>query len=116
MKPNNLRVDNTVIVKSDHTSKALTPYQPNPMTIIKKKGSMITATDTGQQTTRNSSFFKKIPKPTTKPTLNLLNYSSSEDESLTHATTPPKPKNNQVIHINIERSGRTRQPPKKFDY
>ena len=44
VKPNDLRVGDTVIVKSDNTSKALIPYQPNPMTIIKKKGSMITAT------------------------------------------------------------------------
>ena len=58
VKPNDLRVGDTVIVKSDNTSKALTPYQPNPMTIIKKKGSMITATHKGSQTTRNSSFFK----------------------------------------------------------
>ena len=65
VKPNDLRVGDTVIVKSNNTSKALTPYQPNPMTIIKKKGSMITATHKGSQTTRNSSFFKKIPKPTT---------------------------------------------------
>ena len=47
VKPSDLRVGDTVIVKSDHTSKALTPYQPNPMTIIKKKGSMITATHKG---------------------------------------------------------------------
>ena len=32
MKPNYLRVGDTVIVKRDHNSKALTPYQPNPMT------------------------------------------------------------------------------------
>ena len=74
VKPNDLRVGDTVIVKSDNTSKALTPYQPNPMTIIKKKGSMITATHKGSQTTRNSSFFKKIPKPTTNPAHNLLDY------------------------------------------
>ena len=36
VKPNDFRVGDTVIVKSDKTSKALTPYQPNPMTIIKK--------------------------------------------------------------------------------
>ena len=108
----------TVIVKSDHISKALTTYQPNPLTIMKKKGSMITATHKGNQTTRNSSFFKKIPKPTTNPTHNLLDYSSSEDESHTHATTPAKPKDNQAQHttLNFRRSGRTRQLSKRFDY
>ncbi|CAE1296729.1 unnamed protein product [Acanthosepion pharaonis] len=44
VKPNDLRVGDTVIIKNDHTSKALTPYQPNLMTVTKKKGSMITAT------------------------------------------------------------------------
>ena len=94
VKPNDLRVGDTVIVKSDNTPKALTPYQPNPMTIIKKKGSMITATHKGSQTTRNSSFFKKIPKPTTNHAHNLLDYCSSEDESYTHTTTPPEYKDN----------------------
>ena len=118
VKHNDLWVGDTVIVKSDNTSKALTPYQPNPMTIIKKKGSMITATHKGNQTTRNSSFFKKIPKPTTNPTHNLLDYSSSEDESPTHSTTPPKPKENQAQHttLNLKHSGRTRRTPKRFDY
>ena len=43
---------------------------------------MITATHKGSQTTRNSSFFKKIPEPAH----NLLDYPSSEDESYTHTT------------------------------
>ena len=118
VKPNDLRVVDTVIVKSDHTSKALTPYQPNPMTIIKKKGSMITATHKGNQTTRNFSFFKKIPKPTTNPTHNLLDYSSPEDESYTHTITPPESKDNQAQHttLNLRSSGRTKRPPKRFDH
>ena len=118
VKPNDLRVGDTVIVKSDHTSKAFTPYQTNPITIIKKKGSMIPATHKGNQTTTNSSFFKKIPKPTTNPTHNLLDYSSFEDESYTHATTPPEPKDNQAQHtpLNLRRSGRTKRPPKRFDH
>ena len=118
VKPHDLRVGDIVIVKSDHASKALTPYRPNPMIIIKKKGSMITATYKDNQTTRNSSFFKKIPKPTTNPTHNLLDYSSSEDESYTHATTPPEPKDNLAQHttLNLRRSGRTKRPPKRFDH
>ena len=118
MKLNDLRVGDTVIIKSDHTSKDVIPYRPNPMTIIKKKGSMITATPKNNLTTRNSSFFKKIPKPTTNSTLNLLDYSSSEAESYTHATKPSKPKDNQAQHttLNLRCSGRTRRPPKRFDY
>ena len=57
---------------------------------------MITATHKGSQTTRNSSFFKKILKPTTNPAHNLLDYPSSEDESYTHTTTPPEYKDNQT--------------------
>ena len=118
VKPNDLRVGETVIVKSDNTSKALTPYQPNPMTIIKKKGSMITATHKGSQTTRNSSFLKKIPKPTANPAHNVLDYPSSEDESYTHTTTSPEYKDNQTHHttLNLRRSSRTKRPPKRFDH
>ena len=113
VKPNDLRVGDTVIVKSNNTSKALTPYQPNPMTIIKKKGSMITATHKGSLT-RNSSFFKKIPKPTTNPAHNP----SSEDESYAHTTTPPEYKDNQTQHttLNLRRSSRTKWPLKRFDH
>ena len=119
VKPNDLKVGDTVIVRSDNTSKALTPYQPNPMTIIKKKGSMITATHKGSQTTRNSSFFKKIPKPTTNPAHNLLDYPSSEDESYTHTTTPPESKDNRKkkhTTLNLRHSSRTKRPPKRFDH
>ena len=79
---------------------------------------MITATHKGSQTTRNSSFFKKIPKPTTNPAHNLLDYPSSEDESYTHTTTPPESKDNQAQHttLNLRRSDRTKQPPKRLDH
>lgn len=115
VKPNNLSVGDTV-VKSDHTSKAHTPYQPNPLTITKKKGSMITATHKDNQITRNASFFKKIPKPLRNLTHDPPEYSSSEDEGHMHVTASPKSKENQGQHSsNLRRSGRTRRPPKRFD-
>ena len=123
VKPNYLRVGDTVIVKSDHTSKALTPYQPNPMTKINKKASMVTATQKGKPNYKKFHHLQNNPeanknKPTKNPTKIQLNYSSSEGETYIHATTPPKPKNNQAQHttLNLRHSGRTRWQPKTFDY
>ncbi|CAE1162672.1 unnamed protein product [Acanthosepion pharaonis] len=64
VKPNDLRVGDTVTIKNDHTSKALTPYQPNLMTVTKKKGSMITATHEGNY--KKCHLFQENSKTTNK--------------------------------------------------
>ena len=42
--------------------KGNTPYEETPLRVTEKKGSMITASGNGQCITRNSSFFKRIPR------------------------------------------------------
>jgi hypothetical protein len=41
-------------------SKGTTVYNPNPKTVVKTKGSMISAKNADTSVTRNSSFFKKL--------------------------------------------------------
>ena len=63
VKPSNAKEGDTVLVKRDDSKKKSdTPYDPRPLIIVEKKGSMVTAeNDDGTQVTRNSSFFKNVP-------------------------------------------------------
>ena len=57
-----LSIGESVLVKRPFTaSKSHTPYESNPITIVTRKGSMISAkTDQGRSVTRYSSFFKRL--------------------------------------------------------
>ena len=63
VKPCDVKLGESVLVKKPFTAlKSATVYEPIPMTIVRKKGSMITAQSDGHTVTRNSSFFKKLDK------------------------------------------------------
>ncbi|CAE1278376.1 unnamed protein product [Acanthosepion pharaonis] len=64
VKPNDLRVGDTVIIKNDHTSKALTPYQPNDCD--KEKG-IHNCHTRGQPNYKKCQLFQENPKTTNKP-------------------------------------------------
>ena len=54
----------TVLVKRPFTLSKGTPvYDPNPMTVVGRKGNMITAENENCTITRNSSFFKSLNQP-----------------------------------------------------
>ena len=74
-----------MLVKRPFTaSKSATAYDPTPMTVMRKKGSMITAQGDGRTNTRNSSFFKTLSKP-------VLNSDSGdiEDDDFNAASENP---------------------------
>ena len=56
-------IGDTVLVKQKKLNKFTTPFSPVPHIIVKMKGSMIIAKSINfnKWTTRNSSFFKKVP-------------------------------------------------------
>ena len=58
--PSTLKVGDFVLVRQKKRSKLTPPYDPKPLQIIKKKGSMVTAERDGWRVTRNSSHFKQI--------------------------------------------------------
>ena len=60
VKPSDLNVGDNVLVKDMKTKM---PYEADPLTIISKKGSMISAKRGPRIVTRNSSFFKRSPNP-----------------------------------------------------
>ena len=55
-----IKVGDNVLVKQPQNNKLSTPFSPEPMTIISKKGPMLTAKNHRRSITRNSSHFKKI--------------------------------------------------------
>ena len=64
VKPCDVNLGESVLGKRPFTaSKSANAYDPTPMTVMCKKGSMITVQGDGRTITRNSSFFKKLSKP-----------------------------------------------------
>ena len=61
-KPNNIKQGDTVLVRQTKKNKLSTPFNPEPLVVEEKKGSMVTASDGFKSTTRNSSIFKIVPK------------------------------------------------------
>ena len=61
VRPSNIELGDTVLVKNTSLKKT-TPFNANPMQVVAKKGSMVTArSNNNKHITRNSSHFKKIP-------------------------------------------------------
>ena len=61
VKPCVISLGETVLVKRPFTvSKGAPVYDPNPMIVVGRKGSMITAENENRMVTRNSSFFKSL--------------------------------------------------------
>ncbi|XP_060591014.1 uncharacterized protein LOC132745999 [Ruditapes philippinarum] len=55
-----LKPGNHVLAKQPKLNKLTPPFDPDPYTVIEKKGSMVTAERDGRCLTRNSSFFRPI--------------------------------------------------------
>jgi hypothetical protein len=60
VKPSQLQLGDAVLVRQQKTNKLSTPYDPRPLVITDKKGTMITAENKDKTVTRNSSFFKQM--------------------------------------------------------
>lgn len=68
VKPCTISPGEAVLVKRPFTmSKGETAYDPNPMIVVSKKGSMITAGNENSTVTRNSSFFKSLDQSAINP-------------------------------------------------
>ncbi|VDI15408.1 Hypothetical predicted protein [Mytilus galloprovincialis] len=93
-------VGDTVLVKQEKKDKLSTPYNPQPLTIKNKKGSMITATNEQQKDiTRNSSHFKKVGK-------SKIMTDEEIEEIIDDDIIPNTP---------LRRSSREKQTPKHLD-
>ena len=57
-----IKLGDTVLVANDVKGKLTPPFDPRPLIIVEKKGSMLTAADHDKTVTRNSSHFKLLPE------------------------------------------------------
>ena len=59
-------IGDSVVVRQQGGNKLSTPYHPEPMIIIQKKGSMITAENESKTITRDQSHFRKLTNISTQ--------------------------------------------------
>ena len=62
VRPSNIKIGDQVLVKQRKHNKLATNFSPKPYTVIAIKGSKVVAENKDHRITRNSSFFRKIPK------------------------------------------------------
>ena len=60
-----VHVGDRVLVRQPKLNKFTAPYLPETLTVVARKGSMVTAGNNRRSITRNSSFFKKVSVPPT---------------------------------------------------
>ena len=84
VKPCNISPGDAVLVKRPFSvSKGGTVYDPTPMTVVSKKGSMITAEGENRTVTRNSSFFKNVYQP-------AVNHGNDESQNSSSGSSADK--------------------------
>ncbi|GFN94668.1 transposon ty3-g Gag-Pol polyprotein [Plakobranchus ocellatus] len=122
IKRSDIQIGESVLVKQSDKTKPTTPYEPIPYVVSNKKGSMITAKRHNKSITRNSSFFKKSPRP---PTFEEEEREMAETESdpqpeELESAAEPEPDSSAVpavpapIPHQLSRPRRTRKMPERF--
>ncbi|KAK7111487.1 hypothetical protein V1264_011109 [Littorina saxatilis] len=86
VKPSNLQIGDSVLIRDTSIKKSTPPFNPTPLTVVSKNGSMISACRGNKIITRNSSFFKRSPR---HPTPSETNDAEADAEAETEAVTLP---------------------------
>ena len=111
-KPSDIKPGDTVLVRQPKKNKLSTPFNPEPLVVEEKKGSMVTASDGFKSITRNSSMFKVI-SPNLKAE-DRREQEELEDFPAEQAEDPDPPGANDG---SLRRSQRQRRPPARLsDY
>ena len=112
-KPSDIKPGDTVLVRQPKKNKLSTLFNPEPLVVKEKKGSMVTASDGLKSITRNSSMFKVIP-PNLKAEEDRREQEVLEDFPAEQAVDPDPPGANDG---DLRRSQRQRRPPARLsDY
>ena len=92
-KPTTFKIGNQVLVQQAKTSKLTPPYSPKPYTIIRMKGSQITARNQSHHwITCNSSHFKLIPQIPQAPHQPNDDDDDDDDKDMPATLSTPKPR------------------------
>ena len=127
VKASGLEVGDNVLIKTVGVRKSLNPYEPEPLKIVDKKGSMITAEKNGQRITRNSSFFKRSPQATQEHDMDPGDTQQERDDQCRDCmdtnVQEPEPDSDSTIPVPSDNTQRYTRPqrsikmPKRFaDY
>lgn len=122
VKQSDLKIGDPVLLKNHSHTKSDPPYQPQPLVVTQKKGSMVTAERGQQKVTRNSSFFKQSPRSPTEAEMEP-DHPDMDTPDDTSSNTPESPKHHTSSrsrptnsnNIPLRRSQRNVRFPKKFD-
>lgn len=116
-RTSDIAVGDSVLVRRDSRGDKLsTPFVPNPMVVIARKGNMITAESADRRCTRNVSHFKKVffrDSPFTPD----LDVDNGDDDPFTlgHADDPPAPNAGPRHPAPSRRPARDRRRPRYLD-
>ena len=118
-KANSINIGDTVIVRQHKQNKLSTPYDPAPLVVKERKGTMITPErKDGSKVTRNVSMFHRIPQPLTQDNDTAQDNSCDDFLPATKDLSQPPGKEEkiktQLPQFNTSRPKRTIRPPKRL--
>ncbi|XP_014662946.1 PREDICTED: uncharacterized protein K02A2.6-like [Priapulus caudatus] len=115
----NMVPGDSVLVRNSRRGKMDSPFHPEPLTITKKKGSMVTASNGDVAITRNSSQFKRLPGTPTDSVIPEIDPGTPEDAPDVDPGIPDITLPDNVVNSGQtpRRTSRTRKLPSRFkDY
>ena len=107
--------DYVLLRRDKRGDKFSTPFVPNPMIVIARKGNMFTAETSDRRVTRNASFFKKVPFRSSPFALAEADVDNDDDDILIpghHYDVPPAPNIHSRHPAPSSRPSRTRRRPR----
>ena len=112
-KNKGLKVGDRVLVKNEKKKKKklTTPHDPSPLVVKEKKGSMVTASSSKRNITRNASFFKKLPSSPLKPNVYGKETTSADRVKMEKTTTTTPTVQEPQASSLLSRPVRARKPP-----
>ena len=116
-KGHGIEKGDTVIVKQEKKNKLSTPYNPKPHIVEEVKGSMITARTGTHKTTRNSSYFKKIPEEAHLKIEEQDPDPDQEEVDIESTIQEPREEEEEILKTDQKKSrfGRTIKRPKYLE-
>ena len=120
-KPSQLQVGEIVLVRQPRRNK-LTPFDPRPLEVVRRKGTLVTAKRGMYTITRNISHFKRLnathslPHDTYHNDTDDFDFTTDDNtRDNTHDNTLAKPTLKPCLSSQVvRRSSRLRKPPVRF--
>ncbi|XP_065067008.1 uncharacterized protein K02A2.6-like [Rhopilema esculentum] len=111
VKELDIKVGDTVLCRQAKLNKKTTPFNNEPMIVVKRKGSLVTARNATRTITRHITFFKKLQRLDE-------NKSRCEGDYTTQPLSPDTDEREENVippnEVPIERPVRIRQPPARY--